>query len=269
MDVSMAVMFERILSRLISYSGIGSVYRPNKNKALILTYHSIRDDNPGSRDRNALCIVSRSNFERHLKYLKSMYKIVPVKEIAECIMKGKNPPGNCVAITFDDGYRDNLTNAYPVLKRHGCPATIFLCTGRMGKDGYLSWKDAEKMDELVEFGAHTLSHPKLTEIDARDARREIVDSKKLIEKKLKRRVSVFAYPYGDFNGKVKNVVKEAGFSCAVSCISGGNDKNTGIFELRRIGVTHENDLTAFKVKINGSLDHFLNLFNRFMKLSVY
>ena len=117
---------------------------------------------------------------------------------------------------------------------------------------------------LITFGAHTLTHPVLSRLPKKDAEKEIAESKKTLEKGLDRKVDFFSYPYGargDFNEETKEIVK-GNFSCAVTTIPGFNNANSDMFELRRIGCSHENDFIVFKVKVSGMLNPFIRLYRK-------
>ncbi len=269
MDIWIALYFEVLISFLLYYSGVTFFYRVLDDKAIIITYHRIREDDPRKVSKNELSVVSKSNFERHIKYLTEKYNVISLRELYGYISSGRNPPKRSLTITFDDGYRDNFLYAYPVLKKYKVPATIFLRTGSMGSDDFLTWNDIKKMGDVIEFGAHTVTHPKLCDLTSEKMVWEVEESKRVVERKTRKKVDFFAYPYGNFNDEIKKTVKEAGFLCAVSCVNGGNDSNTDMYELRRRGVSHENNLTSFKVKISGTMDPLLNILRKIMRLYVY
>jgi peptidoglycan/xylan/chitin deacetylase (PgdA/CDA1 family) len=102
----------------------------------------------------------------------------------------------------------------------------------------LSWPEILEMArDNISFGSHTVTHPILTRMPVVDAVREITDSKETIERHLKVPVKLFAYPNGsrtDFNGTIKDILKQIGFCCAVSTLWGANDRDTDAFELRRV-----------------------------------
>ncbi len=270
MNIKNALLFERVVSILMYFTGLLSLYRSLKrSRTVILTYHRIRSDD--AVEKNEVSILSKSNFDRHISYLSKHYEIITLSGFVRLTKAGKKPPRKSVIITFDDGYRDNFTNAYPVMKKHNVPATIFLITGKIGSKDFLSPEDIKEMSGLVDFGAHTVSHVILADVSLTKAKDEIEGSKRDLEKLLKRKVGLFSYPSGgshDYSDAVKRVVKEAGFDCAVTTMNGDNGPDSDMFELKRIGMSHENSFTVFRVKSAGMLNALLRMIKGRMSVSV-
>lgn len=220
----------------------------------ILMYHSIDDSS------SAACVKPK-RFDEQLAYLfKSGYQAVDLDAVYNCLTQGAPLPSKPIVITFDDGYRDNLENAYPVLKKYGMCATIFLPTGYM--DGTNRWNEAEGAqkrpllswtevrllagDPLISFQAHTCTHPKLSQIHLDQVRDELKRSKETIEDRLGRPCNHLAYPYGDFNIPVRDTAEECGFHTASSTRWGRNRPGVDLFSLYRIGVRNQDRLSDFK-----------------------
>ena len=110
---------------------------------------------------------------------------------------------------------------------------------------------SEMQEYGIEFGGHTKTHPKLAKIDIEDAKKEIFESKEKLEKKLNKKLVSFAYPYGNMNEDVKNIVKEAGYEFAVATDSGDISFSTDLFKIRRIGIFSTNSFLTFKRKVSG------------------
>jgi len=291
------------------------VKRRHYQNIQILAYHRVTE-----RTDNYFTPILPKYFERQMAYLVEKFRVISADECVERLQR-KDVPPNCIVVTFDDGYRDNYTEGFPILKKYAIPATIFLATGCLdgkqilwhdqvcfaikqtrerildlkefngkvydlsnpttkenalygvlwrlreisnderiqwtkiilerlaceedtikgaGKTLMLNWDDLRKLKEGgINFGAHTVTHPILSQSPLETARREITDSKGEIESKLQVRVRLFAYPSGrrgDFNEPIKHLVKEQGFSSAFSMIYGVNESGDDGFELRRIPV---------------------------------
>lgn len=178
---------------------------------IIFAYHSISK----SDYRYA---IAPELFEQQLNFIKSQFEIVGLSEVAEIIEHDNIQGRNVAVITFDDGFRDNYINAFPVLKKMGVPATVFLITGLVGssletKGGnlpMLTWQEITEMHNsgLIDFQSHTNSHIDLTAAENALVREELIRSKRLLSDKLGKPVDFFAYPKGRANEKTKSIVGE-------------------------------------------------------------
>jgi peptidoglycan/xylan/chitin deacetylase (PgdA/CDA1 family) len=288
----------------------------------ILTYHRVND----YRDP-FFGALPTTVFERQVRHLARHYTVLPVEELVDRMRAG-SVPRNAAAITFDDGYRDTLTHAAPILAGYGLPATVFLATGFIGttevpwydrlatalklsprsrvigpsgeelalesvedrlralvrtrthlktlpeeqfrrafrllldslgsaeqqsaKNAMLSWDDVHALRGLgFRIGAHTVTHPILSRVTAERARAEVLGSREMIQGACGAAPRAFAYPNGqpaDYTAAVVDLVREAGFSCAVTTRFGLNTEQTSPWELRR-GQPWEEHLPTFALKL--------------------
>ncbi len=280
-----------------------------KSQVAILAYHRVRPQN----DIWLLpYLVTTSDFENQLRYLSRAYEFLSLDKLVEYIYEGKSFPKKAVAITFDDGYKDNYTYAYPILKKYHAPATVFLATGNidnedlfwwdkvtyvmkrttltaleldeigtyslrsagerlraasaiersleelpaqkrdflierlvsisgvdippgLGKEVILSWDEVREMSHNgVGIGAHSVTHPRLTEVPLEQAKDEIMQSKKDIEDRLNQPVIAFSYPLGKISHETARFLKEGGFRCAVTGFPRMVTPKSDPYELGRI-----------------------------------
>lgn len=232
----------------------------------VLMYHSV---SPASSKYS----VIPAEFRRQMAHLMKNYTIVSLNEIKEFVEGKRKLPRKSVAITFDDGYLDNYTNAYPYLRKNKLPATIFIATNYVQKEmlldnsylPMLSWKEITEMSRNdVEFGAHTSHHPDLLRIDTQTAEREILESKEEIEKRTGQRVDSFAYPFGRYGKKVADLVRRKGFRCAF----GGEGlirKDADEFAVHRVEVKRSTSLPLFKIRLTIALDWYKALHKAFAR----
>lgn len=222
----------------------------------ILMYHRIAGDGP---EPLATWRVRPDRFEQQLRYLKRHgYRGITLDDWTRALKEGYGVlPGRAVLITFDDGYRDFADAAWPLLQRHGFPATVFLPTGHVG--GRAVW-DAEKgepaplMDwpeirrlqrEGVAFGAHSIRHPWLTRLGARDLIEELRGARVELEQQLGRPVTALAYPYGGHDSLVRNAAAACGYTAAVTIVPGPSRFGDDPLALPRVLVAGEDDLDRF------------------------
>ena len=213
----------------------------------VLMYHSV---NPVPNPEIRSLIVSPRTFEKQMHFLRAHnYHIVSLEELGRLIKDKARIPRNTVAVTFDDGYKDNYTYAFPVLKKYSIPATIFIIINEVGRpltkelkpgDARLSWQEIKEMRSsgLIDFGSHTLGAEPLVDKKTDAALKEqIVDSKAFLEARLGERVDIFSYPGGLFNDKIKRMVKDAGYFCAVATSPGARFSDDDPFIIKRVRVS--------------------------------
>jgi peptidoglycan/xylan/chitin deacetylase (PgdA/CDA1 family) len=230
--------------------------QPLAGRASILMYHSV------SNPRHYFWAVSPEHFHEHMRYLtRGGFHVVPLAELASHIASGTPLPHKAVSLTFDDGYRDNLTKVLPALVKYGFPATIFVTTGMIGKTDTrglkrLSEKDLRQLHAtgLIDIEPHTVTHPQLSRCASDILEREIVDSKRMLEELLGKSCTLFAYPYGDYNDAVHRAVVQAGFSAAVTARAGTAGHGDDVFLLRRNAVDSETTMIQFSGKLSRATD---------------
>ncbi|MFA6384383.1 MAG: polysaccharide deacetylase family protein [Candidatus Omnitrophota bacterium] len=203
----------------------------------IAMYHSVQ---PVVPEGNRL-IVSVKTFERQMRFLKeNKYAVLPLEQAAFLISQKKRMPSRSIVLTFDDGNLDNYLYAFPVLKKYGLPATIFLVVNDIGKPDKLDLDQIRQMRDsgLISFGSHSMSHPFL-ECITLDAEliREINGSKTSLESLLGRSVPAFSYPCGRLNRDVRQRVVDAGYRAAVVTNPGKTIGNDDVFALKRLRIS--------------------------------
>ena len=204
-------------------------------KVLILNYHKI--------DNTFISLAVRpDDFDTQMKYLsENGYHTISPDELYDSLAGTGELPDNPVMITFDDGYEDNYVNAYPILKKYGFKATIFVVTSFLDKNkkGYMSWDQAREMDANgISIQSHTVDHKSMTDLTDDQLRMELVDSKKKAEKELGHPVNYMAYPTGTYNLHIAQMVKEAGYKAAFTIKYGNVDKASNIYALERVPIFH-------------------------------
>jgi poly-beta-1,6-N-acetyl-D-glucosamine N-deacetylase len=181
----------------------------------VLMYHDVIEQ-PG-----VYFDVSVAEFKQQLAQLKKAgATVIPLADLYDHLRDGKELPPRAVVLTFDDGYLGLYDTAYPLLKEYGYPATFFVHTGvvgvKTGKD-HMKWEQLQALDKegLISIESHTVSHPDdLRKCSDQQLARELIDSKKILEQKLGRKMRFLAYPVGNADGRVARVAREAGYEMA-------------------------------------------------------
>lgn len=199
----------------------------------VLNYHKVENNvsNP--------LALSAQDFAEQMEYLyKNGYTTISPDQLLDHLQKNTPLPAKPVLITFDDGYQDNYIAAYPIMKKYGFTATIFLISDRIGHDDwYMNWDQIQEMRlSGFVFGSHTLSHVSLSEISREEALFQLVNSREGIEWKLDVPVKYFAYPSGDYNAEVEKIVQHAGYKAAFAVKFGRVEKTSDVYSLDRIPI---------------------------------
>jgi len=202
----------------------------------ILCYHKIEPVPAGARIKGLY--LEPSLFRRQIQELSGAG--------FSFSLPGSRDPSCAITITFDDGFLSNLEAAVPLMKEIGARAINYLVADRIGKSS--DWEaaeggearplmdDAQIRDWLAAgnwIGAHTCTHPRLSKIPRDRAREEILSCKKKLEDRFGQPFEHFAYPFGDYDDVVVEMVREAGFKTACTMDRGVNDRKTDPFRLRR------------------------------------
>lgn len=216
----------------------------------ILTYHSLEDS-------GSVISTSPSAFGMQMKYLaQNGYQSLSLAEAVVFIDERKPFPAKAFVMTFDDGYQNNYTRAFPIMREFGFKGTIFLISAYCEKswpgDGsslearpMLSWSEIKEMHKYgIEFGAHTSTHPDLTRIPIGQAEWEVRQSKEAIQDRLGTEVTTFAYPYGRLNAIVREIARGQ-FRAACSTRLGRVEVADDPFSLKRIDMYFLSDFRFF------------------------
>jgi peptidoglycan/xylan/chitin deacetylase (PgdA/CDA1 family)/glycosyltransferase involved in cell wall biosynthesis len=241
------------------------IVKKKKYEMPVIMYHRVIKDESEKGVHGTYVTVEQ--FEEQMKYLKKKgYETVTFKDLLNNRYKQRfDKDKKWIMLTFDDGYKDNYENAFPILKKYQFKGIIYILDGIE----YNKWDvdnpgnpekrftlmNQEELLEMqnygIEFGGHTSTHPRLAELSTEQVKSEIINSKSNIEKIIGKELLSFAYPYGSLNEEVKRIPQEAGYKFAVATDSGSIVFSDDLFEIRRIGIFPTNNLFNFKRKVSG------------------
>jgi peptidoglycan/xylan/chitin deacetylase (PgdA/CDA1 family) len=216
----------------------------------ILMYHFIRDNPVPTDQLGASLSVTPEHFEEQMRLLHDAgAHALTLGDLVRAMNDGSPLPPSSVVLTFDDGFADFATAAVPIMQRYGLRATSFVVSGFVDKPGYMS---AAQLQDVIRagtvIGAHTVHHVGLAHASPANARAEIVESRKQLIALTGQPVVDFAYPAGDFNAQVEQLVAEAGFRDAVTTQWGTLQVASNRFAMRRIRISGGDGLAAFAQK---------------------
>jgi peptidoglycan/xylan/chitin deacetylase (PgdA/CDA1 family) len=232
-------------------SGAGGLDGEAERSLRVLMYHKVNDLTPNSTT------VPTAVFAEQMTLLHDLgYVPVSLEQVRDHYINGKSLPPGAVLITFDDGYRDNLENALPILRRHDYPAVIFVPIGFLDSDRPLPHEEALRTlgvrnetvgwDELAALEAggirvesHGIGHRPVSELEPAEAAREIALSKVRLEERLGRPVEAYAFVKGslaDYRPEHVSLVQQAGYTLGFTSVSGANGPTSDRYRLRRYNV---------------------------------
>ena len=231
-----------------------------KRPISILMYHQVDMPPPSGTPMRGMVVAPRS-FARQMAMLKMLgFKGVSMRDLEPWLKGERDDP--VVAITFDDGYLNNLQHALPILKRNGFTATCYAVSNALG--GWNQW-DAEKgiprkalMDRAqlrewlaagMDVGAHSRNHLDLLLQDDKTALDEIAGCKSELESALNVEVRHFCYPYGHFNEPHRKMVEQAGYASATTVQRARVLASDNVYALPRVLVAQATNWAQFLAKI--------------------
>jgi peptidoglycan/xylan/chitin deacetylase (PgdA/CDA1 family) len=317
------INIKTILAYFFYYTGLIFILEQIflKHRCIVLIYHRITSPAKELVPLQDGMYVEPEIFEEHLRYLKKHFKIISLEELIS-IMKSRKSFKKFCHITFDDGWQDNYSNAYPLLKKYEVPATIFLATDFIGTEEWfwpekimylliktqkvdiegdfdeattnvlkifhqpsvshedrinksinfmkqktlkkialvisdlhkitgvktfprkrllLNWNEVqEMMENRISFGSHTKKHAILTSLENIDEiRKELSDSKKIIEEKISKPIKSFCYPNGNYTPAIIQLVKDSGYESAFGTESGKLSDGDNLYNMKRISIHND------------------------------
>ena len=216
-------------------------------KILVLNYHQVQNAHHS-------LAVPIADFDAQMNYLSSHgYVTITPEELYSGLNGELELPKKPVLITFDDGYADNYTNAFPILKYYGMRATIFVIPAFVGVyKNYLTWEEMREMENSgITFESHTMNHYKLEELPDDEIRSELLNSKQILEENLGHPINFLAYPTGTYNLHIAGIAKAIGYKGAFTIKYGNVDLGSNLFALERVPIFHtSNTMRDFYERID-------------------
>lgn len=234
----------------------------------ILMYHSVSDDLDAQRHPYYRTVTSPGVFERQMRLLrKEGYEVISLSQAIKQLSHAPEVmPTRTAVLTFDDGFRDFHTHAYPILSEFGFTATVFLASGYLngtfptGRACLHTPEVKALASHGITFGSHTVTHPQLRSVPTQQLHRELAESRAAIEDVTGAPVTQFSYPYGfpeedaAFVDTLAASLNSSGYTVGVTTAIGcASAKDNPLF-LRRLPVNDLDDEPFLLAKLNGGYD---------------
>jgi peptidoglycan/xylan/chitin deacetylase (PgdA/CDA1 family) len=220
----------------------------------ILMYHRIDEPGPGADAYRQDLSVTPKNFKKQLAYLRQEgYESITLNDLALHLTVGKPLPPKPIVLTFDDGYADAYTRAFPRLQRFGFTGTFFLVSAPIEAQNpdFLSWAQVEEMHAAgMKFEPHSYDHPDMRNRGFDFVVYQVLAPKEAIEARTGETCRFFAYPSGRYDQYVIDVLRSAGYWGGVLTEQGATHALDDLFTLRRVRVRGEDDLDTFVRKLD-------------------
>ena len=229
------MFYLKIIFVLILYLNISTSQASNiKNSAVVFMYHKFGISKYPSTN------VTIKQLDGHIKeYSKDKYSIKSLEFIVDSIINDGNLPSNTVGISVDDADKSFYTVAWPKFKASGIPVTLFVNTSTIHENNknYLNWNQIRELrDEGVTIGAHSHNHFHMPNLTIEEIKNEIEVSNNIFLRELGKIPSLFAYPYGETNIEIINLVKEYKYKVAFGQHSGVINETSNFYYLPRFSL---------------------------------
>ena len=243
-----------------------SMARTKNTRVPIITYHSIDDS-------GSVVSTSPAVFRRQMKYLSEAgYTSLQLRDMISTFKNGNQLPAKPIVLTFDDGFKNFYSHAFPVLSEFGLCATVFLVTDFCGRHNdwggnppelprseLLSWSDIKALNDAgIEFGSHTRTHPDLTKLSSAAAEAEITQSKSMIEDALGKETVTFAYPFGRKNASIRNIAA-SNFEASCSVELGKMTTRSDFSSLERIDSYYLKNQRLLEMLPSATFDRYMSV----------
>lgn len=240
----------------------------NRRRTIFLCYHGVTKRPTRSPDDPKGLHVNHLRFAGHLDFLSRHYRVISLRDYLLAQRQRRSLPEYSVVLTFDDGFRNFLTAAAPLLAERDMPATVFLITDKARDDinehrdtewsqeddrRHLSWAEALalKATQRVDFGSHTCSHSGLLNLSQESIDRELVHSRNDLISRLAVEMAALSYPKGQYSELLAAYAHKLGYDCAVTTDRGLNELDHDPFTLGRTLIGDYDDEASFAVRVSG------------------
>jgi len=210
--------------------------------AHIFVYHRFGDDRFPSTN------TTLKELRREFSYFKENgYKVVKLETLVNALKLKKQIPDNWIVLTIDDNFKSFYQNALPIFKEFGYPFSLFVYVEATQKHygDYTSWKELKEISKYGSLEYHSYSHPHMTHLSDKELRYDFEKGLKLFESKLGIKPKFFAYPYGEYDSRVKKIAKEFGFKAIVNQNLVAVSSKSDIFDIDRIALVGKTNLKRY------------------------
>lgn len=272
---------DRFLSRYLFHPFLRLSRAASDQRVPILMYHSISDDPESASHPYYHINTAPAVFADQMRFLsENGYTVVDLKTLKNLFGTNEKITKKNAVITFDDGYGDFHSNAFPVLQKYHFPATVFLPTAFIGNQQnklrgkrHLTWSQVSELSNRgIRFGSHTITHPELSRLNNEVVEYEISESKKTIEGMIGKEIDTFSYPFrfpdgnNQFIEDLRRLLQQHGYQCGVSTRIGTTSMDDDRYFSRRVPINSEDDIAFFQAKLEGGYNWLypLQRFRKFM-----
>ena len=201
--------------------------------AHVFVYHRFGDDRHQSTN------TTLKELEKEFKYFKDHgYKVVPMIEIVNKLKNNKEVPDNWVAFNIDDSYKSFYNNGLPLFKKYNYPFTLFVYVEATEKNygDFMSWEQIKEASKYGEIALHSYSHKHLTKLSTKEIYEDTKLSYKIFKEKMGFKPKGYVYPYGEYNQRVKDVIKQFDLEYIANQSSGSVNKKSDRYDINRIAL---------------------------------
>lgn len=222
----------------------------------ILGYHKI-----GEHKGDHVPTVTPEAFEKQLAFLRRYrFEVWPLERLVAALAAKQRIPRRVTAITFDDGYVETCTIAWPLLRRYEFPAMVFAATAEVGLPGFATWAQLREMaQDGLTVGSHTIHHTYVPRAARQMLQQEFQESKQRLEQELGRMIRYLSYPVGGFTAEAQQLAREAGYAAAFTT-NRAFERRLDLYAIRRIKMTDKDtNPVILLAKLSGYYDTFRRL----------
>lgn len=205
----------------------------------VVYYHHIQPLDIASKLGHAQLTVDSAIFDQQVSYLVSAgYQTISADDLVHALLTHQQLPGKSIVLTFDDGYDDIYSFAYPILKKYNAVGNLMIPTGLLNNPGYLTWGQLKEMsgNKLIHVYNHTWSHASLGGASKDKIESEVTTASTQLQSNLSITVDVFAYPYGSYSSLAIQILREHNFTAAFTTVPGSWQCDSELMTLPRIRI---------------------------------